>query len=186
MIARDFLARFAKEERKRFRGLSPEVEQMLMAYPWPGNVRQLQNVIRNIVVLHDGDAVTREMIPPPVNRPSAGELRPLPAVAAPLPPAMAEPLQPASAPETTSIMAVETMPEIQQPILYTPPRVVSAHGVYPELEIIPLAEMERRMVLAALVRTDNDVPRAAALLEVNPSTVYRKVSQWRKDGLIRA
>ena len=42
------------------------------------------------------------------------------------------------------------------------------------------------MVLAALVRTGNDIPRAASLLEDNPSTIYRKMLQWRKDGLIPA
>jgi two-component system repressor protein LuxO len=55
-----------------------------------------------------------------------------------------------------------------------------------DIEIMPLAEMERRLVLAALARTDGDIPRAAALLEINPSTVYRKVSAWRKDGLMPA
>jgi two-component system repressor protein LuxO len=69
------------------------------------------------------------------------------------------------------------------------PRPVAAPApllVDPELEILPLAEMERRMILAALARTGNDIPRAAALLQINPSTVYRKVSQWRKDGALPA
>jgi two-component system repressor protein LuxO len=39
--------------------------------------------------------------------------------------------------------------------------------------------MERRLIEAALRRTNNDVPRAAALLEVNPSTIYRKLQAWR-------
>jgi len=48
-----------------------------------------------------------------------------------------------------------------------------------EPEIMPLAVMERRLIEAALRRTNNDVPRAAALLEVNPSTIYRKLQAWR-------
>jgi two-component system repressor protein LuxO len=43
------------------------VESIFLAYDWPGNVRQLQNVIQNVVVLYDGDLVTREMLPPPLN-----------------------------------------------------------------------------------------------------------------------
>ena len=31
-------------------------------YPWPGNVREMQNIIRNIVVLNSGEDVTAEMI----------------------------------------------------------------------------------------------------------------------------
>ena len=49
---------------------------------------------------------------------------------------------------------------------------------------MPLAEMERRLVVAALRRTANDVPRAAALLEINPSTIYRKLAIWRAEGSI--
>jgi two-component system repressor protein LuxO len=51
-----------------------------------------------------------------------------------------------------------------------------------ELEIVPLAVMERRLIEAALRRTNNDVPRAAALLEVNPSTIYRKLQAWRAEA----
>ena len=53
----------------------------------------------------------------------------------------------------------------------------------PFAEIVPLAVMERRLILAALRRTHSDVPRAAALLEINPSTVYRKLQSWRAEGL---
>jgi two-component system repressor protein LuxO len=52
----------------------------------------------------------------------------------------------------------------------------------PEEEaVMPLAVMERRLIRAALRRTGNDVPRAAALLEVNPSTIYRRLQAWRAE-----
>ena len=51
-----------------------------------------------------------------------------------------------------------------------------------EPEVVPLAVMERRLIEAALRRTNNDVPRAAALLEVNPSTIYRKLQAWRAEA----
>jgi two-component system repressor protein LuxO len=41
--------------------------------------------------------------------------------------------------------------------------------------------MEKRMILAALRHTGQDVPRAAAMLQVNPSTIYRKLHAWRED-----
>jgi two-component system repressor protein LuxO len=53
-------------------------------------------------------------------------------------------------------------------------------------EIVPLAVMERRLILAALRHTGQDVPKAAALLEINPSTVYRKLQSWRAEGLMPA
>lgn len=63
LIARDFLTRFAREDGKRLARFAPEAEAALLAYRWPGNVRQLQNVIRSVVVLNDGEVATREMLP---------------------------------------------------------------------------------------------------------------------------
>ncbi|MFZ1471234.1 MAG: sigma-54 dependent transcriptional regulator [Paracoccaceae bacterium] len=63
-IAEAALIRFAAEEGKDFPGLTPETRAYLVTQDWPGNVRQLLNVIRNVVVLHDGGPVTPEMLPP--------------------------------------------------------------------------------------------------------------------------
>lgn len=67
-IAESALALFAQEEGKQFGGLSPEVRALLRAHPWPGNVRQLLNVIRNVVVLHRGGLVTPGMLPDDIVR----------------------------------------------------------------------------------------------------------------------
>jgi two-component system repressor protein LuxO len=62
-LADAFLARYAAEEGRRFRGFDAEAAARICASPWPGNVRQLENVIRRIVVLHDGEMVTAGMLP---------------------------------------------------------------------------------------------------------------------------
>ena len=62
-IAEAALARFADEEGKRFDGLAPDTRSFLSTHPWPGNVRQLLNAIRNVVVLNDGGPVTMSMLP---------------------------------------------------------------------------------------------------------------------------
>ncbi len=66
-ISQHFLAIYSKEEGKRFKHFSNEVESVFLNYDWPGNIRQLQNVIRNIVVLHNDEVVTPTMLPPPLN-----------------------------------------------------------------------------------------------------------------------
>jgi len=55
-IAREILAKISGEENKRFERLSDEVKAIFRNYEWPGNVRQVINVIRNVVVLNDGPA----------------------------------------------------------------------------------------------------------------------------------
>ncbi|MFN3890438.1 MAG: sigma-54-dependent transcriptional regulator [Beijerinckiaceae bacterium] len=71
LIAREFLERFAREDGKSLRVFTPEAEAALLSYHWPGNVRQLQNVIRSAVVLNDGEAITLDMLPANVRRAQA-------------------------------------------------------------------------------------------------------------------
>lgn len=82
-IALTFLRTFAQEESKNFTGLTDTSEKMLRDYYWPGNIRQLQNVMRNIVVLHNGYLVTENMLPPellhPCNASHIETAHPLPA-----------------------------------------------------------------------------------------------------------
>ncbi|MFD1378301.1 helix-turn-helix domain-containing protein [Fodinicurvata halophila] len=49
-------------------------------------------------------------------------------------------------------------------------------------EIRPLRILEQEAVLRAIEHCDGNVPRAAALLEVNPSTLYRKLQSWRANA----
>ncbi len=62
-IAAAALTRYAAEEGKSFCRFDPEALDLLSRHNWPGNVRQLLNTVRNIVVLNEGDTVTRSMLP---------------------------------------------------------------------------------------------------------------------------
>lgn len=70
-IAYSLLGYMSHEEGKNFVRFSPQVLERFNEYEWPGNVRQLQNVLRNIVVLNNGKEITLEMLPPPLNQPLA-------------------------------------------------------------------------------------------------------------------
>lgn len=141
-IARAFLAQFAREEKKSFSGFAPTTERLLTEYSWPGNVRQLQNVVRHAVVLHDGELV---------------------------PPAALPPLPDGSGPTTGSAAAATA---VLPPSQGASPAAASA--------IRPLWQVEKEAIEAAIRACDGNVPRAAALLEVSPSTIYRKLQEWQK------
>jgi two-component system repressor protein LuxO len=68
-IAYSLLGYMSHEEGKSFVRFSPEVIERFNDYEWPGNVRQLQNVLRNIVVLNSGKEISLDMLPPPLNTP---------------------------------------------------------------------------------------------------------------------
>ena len=48
-------------------------------------------------------------------------------------------------------------------------------------EALPLVEYERRAIMAALQRTENHIPRAAEILKVSKSTLYRKMREYGID-----
>ncbi|WP_428675163.1 sigma 54-interacting transcriptional regulator, partial [Roseibium sp.] len=62
-LAEAFLERYAREERRSFKGFDADAEARIVSYSWPGNVRQLENTIRQMVVMNEGAAVTYDMLP---------------------------------------------------------------------------------------------------------------------------
>ena len=45
----------------------PDAESILIDYNWPGNVRQLKNIIQNIIVMNKGGLITPDMLPSPLD-----------------------------------------------------------------------------------------------------------------------
>lgn len=58
------LARHAKTMNKRYAGVSHEAMRLLVACPWKGNVRELDNALQRAVILGDGPLVTIDDLPP--------------------------------------------------------------------------------------------------------------------------
>ncbi len=64
-----FMKQFAQEHGKQIRGMSPPARRKILAYDWPGNVRQLRNVVESMVVvdcdgLLDADDLPEELTEP--------------------------------------------------------------------------------------------------------------------------
>lgn len=138
LIARRILKQYAEEEGKQFEGFAPETESMLMNYDWPGNIRQMQNVIRNLVVLHNAQLVTPDLLPPPLNVVSADSnvVKPAPSVA-----------------------SVD-------------------NSIDRSRDIEPLWKVEKETIERAIELCAGNIPKAAAMLEISPSTIYRKKLVW--------
>jgi DNA-binding NtrC family response regulator len=64
VLARHFLERFAaRYNRKGIRGFSPESEKLLVSYAWPGNIRELRNLVERLVVLESAEDILPEHLP---------------------------------------------------------------------------------------------------------------------------
>jgi DNA-binding NtrC family response regulator len=62
-LASYFLERFAAETKKNFSVIADEAREKLIAYDWPGNIRELANVIERAVVLGEGPQLTLHHLP---------------------------------------------------------------------------------------------------------------------------
>ena len=59
-IANLVLQREAERKKKRFKSISAKAMEQLCAYPWPGNVREMENTIERAVLMYDGDELLPE------------------------------------------------------------------------------------------------------------------------------
>lgn len=144
-----FIARFNAEEGKRIAGCAPETLNLLQAYDWPGNVRQLENAVFRAIVLadapflqpHDFPAISGVAAPMPENAPSA---------AAVAPPAHGD---------------LVALPD--QPI-----RILDERGHLRTLE-----EIERDLIQHAIEVYAGHMSEIARRLGIGRSTLYRKVRE---------
>lgn len=63
LLVAHFLKEFGAKHNKPISGIAPELRRVLAGYPWPGNVRQLRNVIEGMVVLARGERLEVEDVP---------------------------------------------------------------------------------------------------------------------------
>jgi DNA-binding NtrC family response regulator len=57
---------FNKEFRKNVKDIAPEAQELLLNYPWYGNIRELKNILERICILEDTDLIYSEHIPPEI------------------------------------------------------------------------------------------------------------------------
>jgi len=62
-LVNHFISRFSAEEGRKINGISAQALELLCAYQWPGNVRQLENTIFRAIVLCEGDVLNLSEFP---------------------------------------------------------------------------------------------------------------------------
>jgi DNA-binding NtrC family response regulator len=71
LLARTFIDEFNRQDNRQVRGLTPEAERALDRYHWPGNVREVRNVVQRAVVLGGTGLIDVEHLPENVMRTAA-------------------------------------------------------------------------------------------------------------------
>ncbi len=152
-LARRFLVRFAAEEGRNIRGISSEAIALLQRYDWPGNVRQLENVIFRAVVLCDGPELTVADFPQVAAQVEGFDVRvpPLPAIGA---------VAPQSSREIVHV-------EIRDPNAMT---LLDISG-----DVRKLDEIEGETIKFAIHHYRGQMSKVARKLGIGRSTLYRKL-----------
>lgn len=153
-LAEACLARFARDEGKNFTAFDEAVKAAFLKMAWPGNVRQLQNMIWNIVLLNEGPVVDLSMLP--VSGLEGGA-----------PASLIEPAPQPALEEATPALAANGVGG------HAPADIESLVGA-------TMADMEREFIEATIRAAGGSVPKAARILDLSPSTIYRKREAWAK------
>ena len=66
LLVQTFLNEFNTRNNKAVRAVDQEAMYLLERYPWPGNIRELRNVIERATILAEGDFIEARHLPPPV------------------------------------------------------------------------------------------------------------------------
>jgi DNA-binding NtrC family response regulator len=77
LLVRRFVREFSTQHDRTFHGIAGDAMQLLVEYSWPGNVRQLRNLIESMVVLSPGREITAADIPREVREGSVPSLLPV-------------------------------------------------------------------------------------------------------------
>lgn len=117
LLTEKFLFKYGVEYKDRFIKIDPEASAILFRYDWPGNIRELENVIQRAVIMCD------------------------------------------------KIVTVEHLPDS-----------LKYNIDFPEKELHPLKEMEKRYIQKVLNATNNNKTKAAEILGIDRKTIRQKLS----------
>ena len=144
LLAEHFLQIMAKEANRQITGFSGEAMDALRRYAYPGNVRELENIVERAVVLTRATRIGIDDLPPHVIANSTSKLLPQHA-------------------QTASAGTATWLSDNPLPLREA------------------LEEPEKQIILAALEANDWNRQKTADQLEVNRTTLYKKIKQYNLE-----
>jgi DNA-binding NtrC family response regulator len=161
LLAKHFLEKALREEHKPPKALAASTLVALEHYPFPGNVRELENIINRAVLVSTGDAIEPRDLPAHVLEP----MRDLPAHT----PELARDNAPARRTESPHLAPARA------------PRAAREIGeLFASLEAMPRADdVEQALVERAVTLAQGNINEAARVLGMSRATIYRRLRRDR-------
>jgi DNA-binding NtrC family response regulator len=164
-LVNHFIVKLAAEEGRKVRAIKPDALGMLVAYGWPGNVRQLENTVFRALVLCEGDQLGIEDFPQIASLTEGYDIV--------MPPAPV--MQPVEAAAYSPIRNRGT--EVSDGQALGIPAVTDGG------HIRKLEDVEADMIRLALHRYRGQMSEVARKLGIGRSTLYRKMRDFGLDEL---
>jgi len=191
LLVRTFIAEFAKAHDRAFHGITPEALQILVDADWPGNVRQLRNLIESMVVLAPEGQIQPGDVPREIREGGRGLPMRLPAATREIAGQELEFI-------FRSLVELKLQMEELRRRLEERPQHVEVIEVGPgagaslptvDAEPVPdghvvyragmtMADVERAAIEGALKETRGNRRRAAEVLGIGERTLYRKLKEY--------
>jgi two-component system, NtrC family, response regulator AtoC len=153
LLVDHFIARFNERLKKQITGVEPAAVDRLVAHNWPGNIRELENVIERTMLFCEGPQIWLEDLPPELGGLTISSSQPeLPALAVAVPPAASPP--PSAAPP-----------------------VGEEVGSLKEAVRVETERVERELIQRALDETGGNVTQAARKLQISRKSLQTKMKE---------
>jgi two-component system response regulator AtoC len=168
-----FLKKFSVQYNKPMTAVSADLARLFMEYEWPGNVRQLENMIKRMVVLGSEAPILTELQQPaalfPLRSYASSSATTRPAVPPPAPVPMAPPPAP---------------PAVAEAVAGPAPTATAAGNVsLKDIARTAAREAERELILRMLTRTRWNRKEAAEILGISYKALLYKI---KENGLDKA
>ena len=173
-LVTNFIKKFNKAHAKRIIGMSADAMNVMKKYAWPGNIRELENVVEHAFILENGNVLTLQSLPENM----------LTATGATVPQAQAAavkaPLQAVSADldeDDEIIEADDVVPTASTPIISAPTEMVSINGDHLDFNKHKEA-FEREFIVKALKMFKGRINQTALHANIPKKTLLRKIEKY--------
>jgi DNA-binding NtrC family response regulator len=153
LLVDHFIARFNERLKKQITGIDPAAVEGLVAHNWPGNIRELENVIERTILFCEGPRIRLQDLPADLG---GGTLRP-------------------SQPELPVV--VSAVPPVVSPPPSAAPPMGEEVGSLKEAVRAETERVERDLIQRALDETGGNVTQAARKLQISRKSLQTKMKE---------
>ncbi|HXU70267.1 MAG TPA: sigma-54 dependent transcriptional regulator [Polyangia bacterium] len=160
LLVDHFIARFNERLKKQIAGVDDEAMARLTAHSWPGNIRELENVLERTILFCEGPTIRAADLPPELSG------------------AVVQAAAAAAASGPLVVPAASTIPNVTPPFGTTAPAPEGRASSLKELVRQETERVERELIVRALEETGGNVTQAARKLKISRKSLQNKMKEF--------